>query len=71
MPEIRSQIASDQYRNNWDRLFRPKTTVTVYEALAYCGIPVQINDAIPKDEVWLVSENHIDKIVNIGASKNA
>ena len=69
MADIHSHPASDEYRENWERVFRPK--VTVYEALEYCGIPVKIDDSIPKNEIWLVSENRIDKIVNIGAPTNA
>lgn len=71
MADIHSQPASDQYRDNWERIFGRKHTVTVHEALEFCGIPVEINDSIPKDEIWLMSVNRIDKIVNIGAPKNA
>ena len=68
MPEIHSKPSNDAYRDNWDRIFKPK--VTVREALEYCGIPVEICEGIPKDEIWLVSDDRIDKIVNIGVPIN-
>lgn len=62
---------SDEYRANWDRLFKPRRTVTVREAFEFCGIPVHIDDSIPKDEVRLVGENGelMGRINGIGSPK--
>ncbi len=71
MPEIRSQVASNDYRANWERVFR-KHKVTAYQALEYCGVPMTINEQVPKDEIWFVKEGEIvAKMTNVGAPENA
>jgi hypothetical protein len=67
MPNIISQLASDSYRDNWERIFRPKTRCTVREALEFMGIPFEIDDSIPPNELHLRHpDGHVDKITGIG-----
>jgi hypothetical protein len=57
---------TDQYRDGWERIFRPKTRCTVREALESIGIPVVIDDSIPPTEIHLRHPNgRVDKIVGI------
>ena len=61
---------TNEYRENWDRVFHPK--VTVREALEYCGIPVIIDESIPPTEIHFHHPSgRVDKLVNIGAPTNA
>ena len=66
MPEIHSQPASDNYRENWERVFRPKTICTVREALEFMGMSVVIDDSVPTTEIHIRHPNgRVDKIVGI------
>jgi len=65
----RQKPVTDQYRDGWERIFRPKTRCIVREALGSIGIPVVvvIDDSIPPGEIHLRHPNgRVDKIVGIG-----
>ena len=62
----RQKPVTDEYRENWERVFLPKTKCTVREALEFMGILVVIDDSIPPTEIHLRHPNgRVDKIVGI------